>query len=301
MLKGIDISNWQDGIRLQALTSEIDFVIVKATEGVGYTDPCCDGFIEQAKECGLLWGFYHFARENDPETEAEYFYKETRNYFGHGIPVLDYETSNYSNVGWCERFIERLHDLSGVWPILYMSASRCGEFEGSWIPGKCGFWCAGYPMAYTYWPDADMPYSTYPFGVAALWQFSSSLQLPGYDGSLDGDYAYMDGWAWLKYANCTESSAPADGAVPVQPVKSYAELVQEILAGKWGNGEERRQLVTNAGYDYDTLQDMVNTEVLANEVIAGKWGNGWNRKQALESLGYDYDAIQNRVNEILEG
>lgn len=301
MLKGIDISNWQDGIRLHALASEIDFVIVKATEGNGYTDPCCDGFVEQAKDCGLLWGFYHFARENSPEDEAEYFYRKTKNYFGHGIPVLDYETGNYDNVEWCERFIERLHDLSGVWPILYMSASRCGEFKGSWIPEKCGFWCAGYPKSYTSWPGIDMPYNTHPFDVVALWQFTSSLQLPGYSGSLDGDYAYMNEQAWLKYACCADPDTPADDVAQVLPVKSYAELVQEVLAGKWGNGDERRKLVTAAGYDYDALQDMVNTEVMANEVIAGKWGNGWNRKQALESLGYNYDAIQKRVNEILEG
>ena len=32
-LKGIDISNWQNGINLNAI--DADFVIVKATEGVG--------------------------------------------------------------------------------------------------------------------------------------------------------------------------------------------------------------------------------------------------------------------------
>lgn len=299
MLKGIDISNWQDDIRLSKLTNDIDFVIVKATEGIGYTDPYCDGFVEQAKDCGLLWGFYHFARENEPEQEAEYFYNETRNYFHHGIPVLDYETSNYSNVEWCERFIERLHALSGVWPIIYMSASRCGEYEGSWIPEKCGLWVAGYPMAYESWPNPDMPYNTYPFSVVALWQFSSSLMLDGYGSRLDGNYAYMDGWGWLAYAMSSDSAS--DDTTPVQPVKNYDELVKEIIAGKWGNGNERKQLLTNAGYDYDYVQDLVNIEVLAQEVIAGKWGNGWNRKNALESLGYDYQAIQDRVNQILEG
>lgn len=40
---------------------------------------------------------------------------------------------------------------------------------------------------------------------------------------------------------------------------------------------------------------------LANEVIAGKWGNGDERKQRLTAAGYDYAAVQKRVNEILKG
>jgi hypothetical protein len=41
-------------------------------------------------------------------------------------------------------------------------------------------------------------------------------------------------------------------------------------------------------------------EELANEVIAGKWGNGTERKQKLEAAGYDYSAVQKTVNELLK-
>ena len=41
-------------------------------------------------------------------------------------------------------------------------------------------------------------------------------------------------------------------------------------------------------------------EQLAKEVIAGKWGNGADRKQRLTSAGYDYSAVQARVNELLK-
>lgn len=40
-------------------------------------------------------------------------------------------------------------------------------------------------------------------------------------------------------------------------------------------------------------------DTLAKEVIAGKWGNGEERKQKLTAAGYDYNAVQKRVNEIL--
>jgi hypothetical protein len=41
------------------------------------------------------------------------------------------------------------------------------------------------------------------------------------------------------------------------------------------------------------------TEV-AREVIAGKWGNGADRKNRLEKAGYDYKTIQTEVNKLLE-
>lgn len=36
------------------------------------------------------------------------------------------------------------------------------------------------------------------------------------------------------------------------------ELALEILAGKWGNGVERREKVTAAGYNYMAVQNIVN-------------------------------------------
>lgn len=38
---------------------------------------------------------------------------------------------------------------------------------------------------------------------------------------------------------------------------------------------------------------------VAQEVIRGKWGNGADRKNRLTAAGYDYDAVQKRVNELM--
>lgn len=95
--------------------------------------------------------------------------------------------------------------------------------------------------------------------------------------------------------------------------KSIDELSQEVIAGKWGNGQERKDRLTNAGYDYRTVQTKVNEilsgssnvtsvksiDELAQEVIAGKWGNGQERKDRLTNAGYDYNTVQKRVNELL--
>jgi hypothetical protein len=94
--------------------------------------------------------------------------------------------------------------------------------------------------------------------------------------------------------------------------KSVEELANEVLSGKWGNGEERRQKLTAAGYDYKAVQLRVNEKVsgnfvsvsneqIAREVIAGKWGNGEERRQKLTAAGYNPTIIQQIVNQILGG
>lgn len=46
---------------------------------------------------------------------------------------------------------------------------------------------------------------------------------------------------------------------PVEKVnKSNEEIAKEVIAGKWGNGAERKQKLTKAGYDYATIQKIVN-------------------------------------------
>lgn len=291
MLKGIDISNWQAGIDLEDIASDIDFCIVKATEGLGYVDPYCNSFVDQCRQNSLLWGFYHFARENDPESEAEFFYENCKNYFGKGIPVLDYETSNFDDIDWCERFLDRLHDLSDVWAVIYMSAYRVPYYKNSWIPEKCGLWLAGYPYAATSFDDEECPYSIEPWQILAIWQFTSSLDL-GVGYRLDANYAYMDAEAWAKYAH-------SSGAAPVPEKKSYVEICKEIMQGLWGIGEERKNLLEAAGYDYQIAQDMINDYYrIANEIWQGLWGNGWNRKQALEGAGYDYELAQMCVDDL---
>ena len=290
MLYGIDISNWQKGINLYRLTNETDFVIAKASEGLFYEDPTFRENMLHAFDCGLLRGAYHFARENNPEDEARYFYSVVKDYIGSVILVLDYETENWDNCQWCELFIAAFYKLANVYPLLYISASRLPEYKNSWIPEKCGLWLAGYPYPATaYDEEQEMPYSPYPWEFAAIWQFTSNLQLSGYENRLDGNYAYMDGWAWLKYAY-PENGTPE---TPETPKKPIVEICKEIMQGLWGNDEERKNALAAAGYNPDEVQDMLNEYYsLANDIWLGKWGNGWNRKNAIEGAGYDYELAQ---------
>nr|DAK47719.1 MAG TPA: Endolysin [Caudoviricetes sp.] len=94
---------------------------------------------------------------------------------------------------------------------------------------------------------------------------------------------------------------------------SVDEVAQEVLQGLWGNGQERYDSLTNAGYDAQAVQDRVNNilnggqgyddytnlDDVANEVIQGLWGNGQERFDNLTNAGYDAQSVQDRVNELL--
>ena len=44
----------------------------------------------------------------------------------------------------------------------------------------------------------------------------------------------------------------------VDKKKSIEEIAKEVIQGKWGNGENRKKLLTAAGYDYAKVQAKVN-------------------------------------------
>lgn len=110
------------------------------------------------------------------------------------------------------------------------------------------------------------------------------------------------------------ASKPVESKPAEKTEKTVSQLADEVIAGKWGNGADRKKKLEAAGYNYDKVQEAVNQKLgvstvkttksvdqLAKEVIDGKWGNGEERKSKLKAAGYSYTAVQKRVNEILIG
>lgn len=228
-MKGIDVSNWQKALDIDKIN--YDFVIAKATEGTAYVDPYCDNFIQKARKAGKCYGFYHFARpSNDAVKEAEFFVSQTRNYFGEGIPVLDWEAEYKNNTAWALTWLNKVHELTGVRPLIYMSESVVNAYDWSTVvAGNYGLWVAKYRDNA---PDYNYDMSNagtrpqvkwWPF--YAMWQWTSCGRLTGYDGSLDCDVFYGGKSVWEKYA-AVESKTPVDPETDQS--KEIAELKKEI-------------------------------------------------------------------------
>ena len=61
------------------------------------------------------------------------------------------------------------------------------------------------------------------------------------------------GWIWLKNSSyCTVVNNTNNTK------KSVTEIAKEVIQGKWGNGSERKRRLTQAGYNYETIQKKVN-------------------------------------------
>lgn len=90
--------------------------------------------------------------------------------------------------------------------------------------------------------------------------------------------------------------------------KSVDEIAQEVINGAWGNGQDRKNRIEQAGYDYTAVQNKVNElcgtpkksiDEIARAVIRGEYGNGADRKNRITAEGYDYAAVQARVNDLM--
>jgi hypothetical protein len=172
-------------------------------------------------------------------------------------------------------------------------ASAKADMEGQ---RKSGTLHAGYPPA-----NISVPVyvdSTSPYEHVVVCDHGNYYS----DGVLISKPKYIFGWGEL-----------CDGVRVVKwegdARKSTEEVANEVIAGKWGNGNSRKKNLEKAGYDYNTVQNYVNKLLgsvqksntqIAKEVIAGKWGNGYDRKRRLEKAGYNYNAVQAIVNTLLK-
>lgn len=306
-MNGIDISDHQRGINLNAVPC--DFVIVKATQGTGYINTDCDRAYQQAKAAGKCLGVYHYAGGNGAIAEADFFLKNIQGYIGEAVLVLDWEAYQNSayNQGpaYAKQFLDRVYEKTGVRALVYISKSVCRQFDWSAIAPDHGLWVAQYadnnPTGYQSnpWTDGN-GYGAW-HGGAAIFQYSSSGRLPGYNGNLDINIAYMDRNAWNKYAGKGNSIKPPVTPTPpstgnATPSESIMDLATGVLQNKYGDGDARKAAL---GSKYDEVQKEVNhrltasVDTLVNEVMQGRYGNGDARKAA---LGSRYNEVQNKID-----
>ena len=286
-IKGVDLSYCQEGISFPALKQAgVKFAIIRA----GFStkkDVTMDKFVADCKKYGIDYGFYWYSYAmsiEQAEAEAKkcisvikelsptypvFFDMEEKKQ----ISGLSMDTRTKMAIAFCEKIRQ-----AGFKPGVYANPSFMENYyDKSRIVGRYDIWLA-------HWTESPDKPSKYDYGQT-MWQWGLD-KIDGYD--IDGDICFFD------YAK----SAPEK--------KTVDELAREVIRGDWGNGIERKNRLTAAGYDYNAVQKRVNEKLykktvdeIAVEVVAGLWGNGAERKEKLTAAGYDYFAVQKRVNEML--
>lgn len=309
---GLDLSEHNGSLDFQAIKNAgNDFVILRCGYGSesSQKDTHFEYYYTQAKKVGLHVGAYLYSYAlNTKEALAEakicsrwlkgkqfdmpiYYDMEDADGYKkkHGMP------SNATLSAICETFCSHM-EKQGYYVGIYASESWLKNQLALVVSkNKYDLWCAN-------WGTNNGTLQSDKSSAYRLHQFTSMYSLSA--KRLDRNVLYYDYPTLLK-----RGFNGYKGGTVIEPTKkTIEELANEVIKGLWGNGAERFNTLTQAGYDAGAVQSKVNEKLstkvksidtLAKEVIQGKWGDGQNRKMRLIQAGYDYDAVQKRVNEML--
>ena len=270
---GIDVSTWQKGFSFtQAKNEGVKFAILRG----GYTgygssksqakDDQFESHYKNAKTNGLGVGCYFFSRavsKAEGEKEAAFLYENCLKGKQFEYPIyIDVEDSYYQAkaskqavtdgiIGFCE-YLENKGYYVGIyantsWFNSRMYLDQLKNYD-KWIAQ----WSSKRPTS----PEGGM------------WQFggeSNYVRTNKVAGvTCDQNYAYKDYPSIMK--NCglngfTKAKEESNTNTPVEPKKTVEQLANEVIADKWGTDKTnptRKERLTNAGYDYEAVQNKVN-------------------------------------------
>ncbi|AYJ41610.1 GH25 family lysozyme [Lactiplantibacillus pentosus] len=224
-LKGFDVASYQAGMNVGEAAG--DFVLVKATEGIDYTNPEFNGHAKQTLSAGKKLGVYHFIRnDSDIKKQVNYFLTVVKPYIGKAMLVLDFENTtgstiqNQTGVGLAKQWLDYVYQQTGVRSVLYTGVSCENSLDwSSVVKANYGLWIAqynNYNVVNVYQPR-DLYGSLKNWKTAVMFQYTSTGRLPGWSGDLDFDVFYGDKSAWDKYAKATKSSKPVSKSKPAGP------------------------------------------------------------------------------------
>lgn len=274
----IDVSEFQGRIDWEKVMHHIDGAILRCGYGIDCEEQDDEQFKRNADECtrlGIPFGvyLYSYAKTNmQAKLEADHVLRLIKPYKLSYPVYLDLEES-----GTAEGAVER--------------AIVFGD-----IIEEAGYWCGVYANLYwwemilkdglerfTKWVAQYYSKCEYTGTHLDIWQYTSKGNVPGISGNVDMNECYRD--------------FPAEilgGVEEVKPAKkTVAELVEEVLDGKWGNGEDRANRLNAAGYDYETVQNAVNNKIESDTKV-------WHIIQKYETLSEIADSYGTTVSELVK-
>lgn len=126
MLRGVDLSHWNNEQQFKELFNEADFFIFKATESEGYKDPTCIDRVSKCIKAGKCTGLYHFFRNSDTKRQVDNFLRIYAKFLGMTVPILDVE-----NLGtkWhkVREWLEMVELATGVKPVIYVDYTHFNQ------------------------------------------------------------------------------------------------------------------------------------------------------------------------------
>ncbi len=250
---GIDVAEHQGVLDWKAIKNEgkVRFAILRCGYGSDYTyqdDGQFENNVRGCEENKIPYGvyIYSYATNNDmARSEAEHvkrLLKKCGSWFRLGV-WYDVEEQSQLNLGGT------MNDIFNAWrEAMGKPCRRVGLYVNPNFLNNC-FYNIGsdVPLWVACW-GGDKPTGD-KYENMVMWQWGTAKNLSGTHGDVDGDYCYIS--IYHDYLGGKKKTSHTE-------TKSVAELAQEVLDGKWGNGDERKQKLEKVGYNYSKVQAAVN-------------------------------------------
>lgn len=262
--KGIDVSKWQGAIDWQKVKAAgVQFAMLRAGYGryAAQKDPYFETNYKNAKAAGVKVGayWYSYAKTTEQAKQEARVFLDVIGAKSFDYPLaLDVEENATAALGkqvvseiiraFCE-----VIEAAGHYVMVYANKSWFEAYIDDDCKKKYDTWLAE-------WRDDKPTYG----GNIGIWQYTSKGEINGISGDVDMNVSYKDYPSIIAGMSATDNKneAATDSAK-----KTNSELADEVIAGKWGNGAERKERLTAAGYDYDAVQAIVNDKVKPEETI----------------------------------
>lgn len=185
-IEGMDVSVFQGGIDFaQAREDGIEAVYIRASFGEQGVDETFRQNYAAASASGVAFGFYHYLEARTPDgarLEAEHFAGVIGSLSYACRPALDYEDKegldSAQATALALAFLERLEELLGEKPMIYVNDSDAAELEAP---------LADYPLWLAEW-DVEAPdLSVTPWEQWTGWQYTDEGQVRGVQTPVDRD------------------------------------------------------------------------------------------------------------------
>ena len=276
----IDVSEHQGVIDWEKVMPHIDGAILRCGYGGDHEDQDDRQFKRNADEC-------------------------TRLGIPFGVYLYSYAKSTVAAQYEADHVLRLIKDYKLSYPVyldLEEGSTSAGAVERAIVFGdiieEAGYWCGIYANLYwlevilknglerfTKWVAQYHRVCEYTGTHLDIWQYTDKGNLIGIKGNVDMNYCYRDFPAEIL------SGAKAEEVKPTN--KTVSELVEEVLDGKWGNGDDRKKRLTDAGYDYNEVESAVNEKLEAKQ-------EEWYTIQRYETLSEIAERFDTTVSELVK-
>ena len=241
-MKAIDVSSWQGVIDWKKVKADgVIAAVIRYADG-SYLDKQFDRNMREAKKYGIHIGAYISSRAKNTAQaaeEAERLYNAAKNYSPDLPLYIDLEADSLAGKAnaLAAAFMKKM-DALGAKGGIYANLNWFTHYISAQKFKNRPLWIAQYNTKLT---------AAHPDWYG-MWQYSSKGRVSGISGDVDMNHLYVKYWQKPKKAAASKTSKR----------KSVTELAREVIAGKWGNGANRKKRLTKAGYDYDKVQKKVD-------------------------------------------